>query len=531
MSTGKRGAIGKEDFFFHNPSAGTVEQTFTRTTSGGGTTPITKLSARAIPVLDAPVVGGETTPFEELADTQSAKNIETALVATRKNIQFLRNFETNGGRPGTGLSSADKTRNTQVFARLVTALGSSGIGDGIYFPKSRYEFKYVSGAHILNVPIMANISLVGSGLGTVLAADPTDAASFSLIDLVDTSGIKLIDMSLDYTGGGLAAVNLLAITVGVSDVIFENLNLTGGSQGFALLAGATFQGNRYLVRKCIFAGQAGFALGISGFGAGRVHSNTFTGNSNLGMSLAAGTGTYLGATEVIGNRLLGAESYISISRSGTYSGSLHAGFTISDNGISNGDILLSGINNAQCDGNFIDNGGFLLQVDFTSPFGMRLSNNQITSGLFNATYSGNKHGIYVLGAGSSMEGLEIAGGRIRSASHHGIKIQMETGTCRYGSIHDVLVNNPNRAAGNFSGIFLGDGAAKSCKYMNIHHNQIITDTNTRPDYGIKEEGATSNSLNFVNNNIIRGYIVEDVTLLGAGSIESSNFDCGAPLAP
>ena len=165
-STWTRKYLGKEDITFHDPATGTAAQSFTRSASDplAADVNVTKVSALDIPLRDAVVVAGAATPFEGLADTQAAKNVETALADIRKNIPHYRNVEHYGMVQGDN-SNAVAEKNTAVWNKIIADIGATGLSDGIFFPGGAWYFKDTAGTEVLSGAGLSNIKVVGTGPG------------------------------------------------------------------------------------------------------------------------------------------------------------------------------------------------------------------------------------------------------------------------------------------------------------------------------------------------------------------------------
>jgi hypothetical protein len=144
LLTADKDLLGVNDIARHDPSAGSVQQSFNRVAPPPtNLVSVDKVSAASIPALDPAYVATLRGAFYELhagTPTMANLNLEAIVRLLRKNSPHYINFEGVGGIPN---DSADATaeKNRLLWDFIIAAIIASGRGGGIYFPTADWYFK------------------------------------------------------------------------------------------------------------------------------------------------------------------------------------------------------------------------------------------------------------------------------------------------------------------------------------------------------------------------------------------------------
>lgn len=524
MGVGTREKIGKEDFDFHNPANGTAAQTFNRTTSTGGTTPITKISAQDIPLRDAVTVAGALTPFEALADTAAAKNVELALADVRRNISTYKNFEYYGG--STVNDAATAIKNTEVFQKIVTDIIAEGReGAGIYFPGRIYRFKE-SGGSMPTINGVSNVTLVGAGFGTLLQRETSANTALNLFTFIDCPGLRIVDIGIDRNGivGFGNAVHITNSAVAeIGNLYILNTRIVGGASNVSISPAAASSATHVWISGNFFDQASAANVSLQSSQSVHVLSNNY-GVTGTGLSITSsgGGGAVLGDIEINGNVHLGTNSDINIMRIGVWA-AIHKGVTISNNKMTAGDILVQGVDDVGMFTNNLYSGRISVILDMATSKNLRILDNNVNGAVGN--------GIAVTGISCTLTGFQIHGGTVSNATQRGILLQFNGAVARGGTIKGVSVIDCSRQDGgvgtDFSGIVLdpAGSAIGGVQDSIIEGNIIRCYSVTAPsgnmhNYAVEEVAGGASNRNMIGPNFTKGYIQATENLVtGAASLD------------
>ncbi len=518
-------SLGVEDITRHDPAAGPTTQFLNRDSRlAGGTVPITKVSAASIPVLDAAVVSGANTPFDEIADTQAAKHVEACLADIRKNYAELKNFDHYGGIAGSGISAADAQKNTEVFNKILTDMVADGQVNGIFFPASTYEFMEFGG-FMPKVDQYPNLRLVGTGFASCLKRNTSAVTNQNLLSIIDSPDVTVADLFIDRNGtagtnGALAFTGFGVQPIGGVKVL--NCYISGGQLGL-VLGSAGFQMDNFWVSGCTFGATS--SLNMEAFAAsnGHILSNQLQGGGTGILIASAGGADLLRDIDVVGNVLTGTGMDLSVIRGGVFAAASHRGVNVLGNRLTAGNIAITGIDSPDVSGNKLAAGKIAVTMDaaMVTAKNVRLAGNEVVGA--------TGPGILLAGSGTAIEGFEISGGKVESATQQGIAIQCAGALAKWGRIAEVLVLNCSRedaAATDYSGILLdcpgggGAGVFESIIVNNIIRCTTVTSVNGNKHlYGVEEKAGGSSNKNMIGPNFAQGYVTADVLLSGAASLD------------
>lgn len=522
MSQATRGGHSQEDWRRHDPATGTAVQTFNRTSSTGGTVSRTAISANSLPLLDAPVVSGANTPFEELVDTQAAKTVEAALATIRKNIPHWKNFEHYGGIPGSGVSAAQAQKNTDVWNQITSDIAASGKKNGIFFPGAFYKFKDSgASAYILDGRDLPQITVCGSGPGTVLQADNTSTAAAPLIRWRDGTGMRLANLTLDRNGTGANVVSLSSNAGPLGDIQILATTFIGGSAGLSLNSSGTVLSRKFWISQCYFTNAANENIALTNVSDLHFFDNTLDGGGTGLLVNSTGTDTILSDQFIGNNRFLGSSQQLVLLRGGTYNSALHRGVVVFNNRVAVGSVAVNGVDHATIAENTCYAGAIVVTMDtMTQANRIRLIGNH--------SVGATGPGIWVRGTAVTFDGLQILGGSVTGATQQGILIACSTAPCKRALIQNVLIEDCSRedsGTTDYSGIMLdapnaGGGVTESIVANNIIRCTSATAVNAnKHKYGVEEKSGGVSDLNFIGPNFIKGYVTADVLISGANSVD------------
>lgn len=445
--------LGKEDCSRHDPATdGTSPTTFARPTSTGGTTPITKLSANDLALLDAVALSGLNTPYEVLPDTLSGKSIEAALAWLRKNGYSIKSFEGNGGIPGSGITQAQADNNRLLLDQIMGEISSTGQRGGIFFGCDNWLFDGVgAGSPILAYSGKSNIAFIGTGPGSVVRAFNAGSGT-DLFNFTDCSGISFQHLNLDKVGTGSGAnVRLASSAVAMSQLRFLNCFFNNGLFGI-VMDGAGRHGNGYWVENSSFTGQASYCVDVTDMLAGQVNRNQTSiaagGPSGFRFSSGASAGAFLGSLNVEQNILGGAGTQdIAVIRTAVYDASIHKDIRVSRNKLSKGDISVGDCNSIELSWNELFDGG--LSGTFSN-----MPSVQNFRALYNYSNSATADALSLALNVSVLDECEIVGGRLYLAGQAGLNVVLNgASTLRRGRFYGIETLDVSQTAANtFSGI-------------------------------------------------------------------------------
>lgn len=515
------GLRGKEDISWHDPASGTTPQTFTRPNSNPALADVavTKPSAADLPLLDAPVISGAATPFEMLADTQAAKNVETALALVRKNMDMKKNFESYGGVPGTGVSDAVAQKNTDVFNQIVADLAAETRYNGILFPGTAYRFKDTGGTAILTLDAMP-ITLIGAGSQALLQAQPSSTAGFPLLKVIDGTGFRLVDLKLDRNGAGADSLRMEVSATPLQDVKLLNCNFTNGLRNVQIVGGGTTAEKDFWIAQCFFANSSTLNLSLVNISGTHILDNTFSGTGTGLQHLGSGVSNAMRDVLIQGNLFSGASQAIDVTRLDIYSATNHRGVRIILNTVLTGNIGVVGMNHVLAMANTLYAGRVSINFDMATAQRLQL--------LFNQVQGATLPGIEVVGTNTTLEGFEIIGGSVRDCNQEGIKIDFAGAPAKWGRIENVLVHNCSRedtGATDYTAILLNAPDAAGGVQETMVQNNVIRSTSVTAGnsnmhkYGVEEKAGGVSDKNFIGPNFIKGYTTADVLISGANSVD------------
>jgi hypothetical protein len=519
-STWTRKYLGKEDITFHDPASGTAAQTFARPASNPSDpdVDVTKLSAQDIPLRDAVVVTGAATPFEALADTQVAKNVETALADIRKNIPHYRNVEHYGMVPNDSTASVAE-KNRAVWNQIISDLSNAGVGDGIFVPSFYYVKDDGTGGEILDGNGLPNITLTGAGPGSSLIGQAASTAGYPLLRWDDGYGLRISDITLNRNGAGAECFRMASSATQLNSVRLLGCQFSSGSTNVLIDGSGLTTDTDFWISRCIFGNAASYNINIDGCSDTHITDNTFTG-TGIGV-VHSGTGAANAMRNVLiqGNILKTAGMDILVSRSGVYTAANHKGVSIIDNRLEQGQVAVINMNRVLCQLNKLYAGG--IQITFntmTTAQGLQLIANEITG----RTGSG----ISITGASTTIEGFEILGGSISNCTQSGILVQTSGAPAKWGRIQGVGIFNCSRedAATEYSGIHFNPadaagGVMESVVVDNVIRCTAATAGGNLPLYGVQEAAGGVSNKNMIGPNFIQGYSTADVLISGAASLD------------
>lgn len=486
MATGTRGLIGKEDISFHDPASGTTAQTFNRTTSTGGTTPITKISAQEIPLRDAVVVTGAATPFNNLADTQAAKTVELALADIRKNIPHYRNVEHYGMVPGDStLAVAQKNRD--VWNQIITDISASTRGDGIFFPVGLWYVDVGAAQPILSASILSDTTVVGCGLGSVISAINGTSAT-NVIQFLNSSNIRIADLAVNKITTSGANIFVGGTNRAISQVRVFNVQTTNGENGIQIDGGG-FHSNGVWVENC-YPNSDKLGVWVRDFANVNINGNLTSKSSGSDGGFRVDDGTYaggwIGGVTMRDNRLTGTSvQTIAFSRTATYDANLHQILNISGNKVSVGDVNIVGMNVVDLSHNELQDGGIYYNTS-----GMPSVRN--FRSLYNYSNGATGSAFEWDITNCTVDDFEIVGGRYYGAQLHGIYIHAATtSVVDGGRIYETHVRDCGQAVTNtYNGIYATLGAGCTGSYWMV--GPVFIRSLAAPPvhkYGIETSGA------------------------------------------
>lgn len=524
MATGTRGLVGKEDISFHDPlTTGGVVQTFNRTTSTGGTTPITKLSADHVPLRDVAVVAGARTPFYGLdAGVGTNHYVEDALADIRKNIPHYRNVEHYGMVPGDS-TNAVAEKNTAVWNKIIADIAASGNPDGIFFPGGQWYFKDTAGSEVLSGGDQANIKVVGTGPGSALLANAGATAAFPLLRWLDCAGVTLLDLQFARQAATADCVVLAASTIQLANLRIASCTFSSGDRNLLIDGGGTTSDKDIWLQECTFttAGAASYNLAITGCSYTHVNDNTFAG-TGVGMHHFVTAGTEaMRDIRITGNIFQTAGMNCNVTRTSTYSATNHRGVTIADNRLAGGDIAIVGMNRVLLQLNKLYAGKVSIScATMTTAQGLQLIGNEIVGG--------TGPGINITGSSTTIEGFEILGGSIANCTQQGIMVSTAGAPAKWGRIQGVAILNCSRedsGVTDYSGIKFNaadasGGVTESLVVDNVIRCTSVTAINSNKHlYGVEEAAGGVSDKNMIGPNFIQGYVTADVLVSGAASLD------------
>lgn len=511
----KRGAIGKEDFTFHNPATGTAVQTFNRLTSTGGTTPITAISAENIPLRDVPHVTGAFSPFETLADTQAAKQIEAALAVLRKEQVQMHNFEHKGGQAGSGVSAAVASKNTDVLNQIFADIGTSGRTNGVFFPGATYEFLESGG----NMPVAtgrSGIVLMGTGLGALLKQHSTSAPGNYILEFVDCSNIVLADLAFQKNGTvANANVRFRSTGAAYNNIIVDHIQTTSGGNGLTVEGPAAGMSGLWINRST-FQSTSAHGLLLINVQNAQIQANTVLATLGILASCSGGAAP-LQDLNFTANILGGVTSQdLIVARTGTYTGNIHRGVTCIGNRISDGQISISGMNEVEASSNIIYSGQMIVNMtDMTTATGLKAIANRVIGS------SGYAVGLAVQGSNTTLDGFLLGWNVFMNQTQQAMVVDFATSPASLGLIVANNVRNASRRdsdATDFSGIQAkGTGGVRETQVVHntIRCNALTGVNSNRHLYGYEELGGST--ANIVAWNYIKGYLTAATLLAGTST--------------
>lgn len=525
MGQNKVALISAEDLARHDPASGSTTQTFNRTSraNSAATVARTRLNASHVPLLDAALVPGARTPFDVLADTLAAKQVEAALLEVTKHQTAYKNFEKYGGIPGTGISAGDAVINTQIWNKILVDIAAEGrTQPGILFPHT-YEFMETGGA-MPTITAVPNITLVGAGVAAGMRRNAGASTALHLLDAIDCPGFVATNMLFDRNGtaGVGVAVRLSAnAEQETGNVYIISCDIRGGSQNLqAGVSASPLTFTNYWISGNRFGEASSQNVAIAGGQGGHITGNEFS-VAGTGLSLTStGGNVYLADTEIVGNVLRASGQDISVVRSGAFSSARHRGLTLRGNKLLAGSILMQGINQPEIASSVLSGGSIIVFLDMANADSLKLLDNDIAAAATS--------GLNVVGVGSTLTGFDIRGGTIRNCTQRGILISFAAAVARAGRITGVSVIDCSRHdsdATDFSGITLLPGDAAGGVQDTVIDNNVIrcysaTSVNANKHaYGVEEVAGGQNNRNMIGRNFIKGYVTADVLLSGAASLD------------
>lgn len=506
----------------HDPASGSAAQTFNRTTSTGGTTPITKMSAAAVTVRDAAIVTGANTPFDEITDSIAAKTVEACLADIRKNTGELKNFDHYGGIAGAGISAANAAKNTEVLAQIVSDITADGQVNGIFFPGSQYEFMEFGG----NMPRIAsrpNIRFVGTGAGTIFQRNTNGTTNQDLMTFVDCPQAQIADIWFERagtTGTGSCLRFSGSATTDIGNIKVLSCYFGGGA-GQIVMQNAAANGiiSTYWITNCTFGTPSANSISVVEGAYGHILANDFLGGgAGISVTSAGGANSRLLDSEIVGNIFRTAGQTITVTRSGVYNASNHRGLTVRGNKITSGNMAITGVEEVEVLENKVYAGQITVICDMATATNPRI--------IGNTAKGATGAGIQLIGVNSTINGFEVSGNHVQNATQQGILIAPATTPARCGVISNNRVidcSRENSGVTDYSGIYLfgpdaGGGVIDSIVEHNVIRCFSFTAGGNGHDFGVDEQGGVSNR-NMVGPNFIKGYISADVRVSGAGSLD------------
>lgn len=521
--------LGLQDLSRHDPATdGTTATTVNRLTSTGGTTPITKLQASAIPLLDAAVLAGSLTPFEALADTQAAKNVEIALQTLRKQQYPVYNFGFYGGIEGTGTSQANSDQNRLLFNQLVSDIPSTG--GVIFFPPGNWLVDGPGGAvPILQITGKSNITVMGAGFGSILRA--FDASSGTdLLKFLNCSNITVQNMALNAIQTGAGANINVSGSVGnqISQIRIFSVFTNNGGDGI-FIAGGGGHGNGYWVQNSYIVGAPGTGISVQDMTLGNITGNLLSlaagGPAGIAVFDDVSAGSVVGNVNIESNILTGAgDQEITVQRAtAVYDPTIHLNVRLSRNRISRGSMKVAGMDKTEMSFNELLDGGYTYTIT-----NMATSAKNFRA-LYNYSESAPVEGLFVDVGVASLDDWEIVGGRYHGANSHGIFISQSTsGTLQNGRLSGVCCLNNNVANGGGSGIRILGGGGTTITRNSVSHNIIRSDAAPKHVHGIHASSAGTISNNFYSLNVVHGWQTSAYNVTGfAENVAGINEDLGA----
>lgn len=485
MATGTRGLIGKEDFSFHDPATGTAAQTFNRTTSTGGTTPITKISAQDLPLLDAVVVTGAATPFESLADTQATKTVELALKDIRKNIPHYRNVEHYGMVPNDPTSGVAQ-RNRLVWNEIISDISASSRGDGIFFPCGTWYVDIAAAQPILSCNLISDVTVVGSGLGSIVSAIAGTSAT-DVFYFTNGSNIRIADLAAVKDDNSHASIFVGSTAVAISQIRVMNVETSNGAHGVRLDGGG-YHCTAAWVENC-FPNADTLGVYVSDFANVNINGNLTSKSAGSIGGFRVDDGSYangyIGGITMRDNQFTGTtDQTIAFSRTTTYDANLHQGLNISGNKVGVGNINIVGMNVVDLSKNELYDGGFYYNTS-----GMSSVRN--FRSLFNYSNSSTISAFEWDITNCTVDDFEIVGGRYYGAQLHGIYIHaVTTSVVDGGRIYGVQVRDCSQDTTNlYNGIYATLGAGCTGSYWQVGPVFIRSTAALKHKYGIETAGA------------------------------------------
>lgn len=528
-STFTKKLLGGEDLERHDPATdGTSATTVNRLTSTGGTQPITKIQAALIPMLDAPIVSGANTPFEALADTQAAKNVEAALADLRRKHYRVFSFEDMGAIEGSGVTQGQADKNREVWNQIVSEIGASGRPGGIFLPNGNWVVDGTgAGSPILTVTGKSNITVLGAGFGTNLRAYDSSSGT-DLLKFLNCSNITVQLIQLDKIGTGAGSNLLFEGSVGtpISQIRVLNVATLNGLRGVKIDGGGG-HGNGFWVQNS-YLSAATFGLVSEDFTVGNVGANLFQLNAGGpgGISIADGASAnaVVGSINIESNVLVGGGNQrVQVLRTGTYNGAIHKDICIVRNRLSLGDVLVQGTDNTEISNNEMLDGGIQYALVQQTAANFRA--------LYNYSRSATNDALLIDVNNSDLNGWEVVGGRYYLAGAHGVRVLVSTAganTVSGGRISGVYVLDCNQSDTGNSAIRFEAGAGTTVTRNTVHGNTMFSAAAPKHQNGLHTTTGGSMTNNFRGMNVVQGWQTAAYTVTGfAEHVAGIDEDLGA----